>query len=82
MQYLDTEQHFLLGCETFKNTREAFIGKMSELKNGFEKLSCNDKFATLMCPVTPQETKAVNRYIKFMVEKREKILLGEVIENL
>ena len=32
---------------------------MSDLKPGFEKLTYNDKFITLLCPVTPQETKAV-----------------------
>ena len=55
---------------------------MSELKTGFEDLSYNDKFVTLMCPVTPQETKVVNWFIKFMLEKREKIRLGEVTKNL
>ena len=55
---------------------------MSDLKPGFEKLADNDKFITLMCPVTPQETKAVNRFIKYMVEKREKIVQGEPCENL
>ena len=81
-QSIDTEQHFLLGCENFKNTRNSFLEKMSDLKPGFENMSCNDQFVTLMCPVTPQQTKATNRYIKFMVDKREKILQGEQFENL
>ena len=80
-QCIDTEKHFLLGCETFKNTRNSFLAKMSVLRPGFENLPCSDKFAALMCPVTPQQTMVTNRYIKFMVDKREKILQGEQVES-
>ena len=75
--FVDTEQHFLLVCNKFRNTRNTFLAKISALRPGFDELSDTDKFSTLMCPTTPQETKLTNRFIKFMVEKREKMLIGD-----
>ena len=33
--------------------------------------SDDQKFKTLMCPITPQTTKLVNRYIQSMFKKKE-----------
>ena len=79
---IDSEQHFMMSCERFKNMRNGFIIKMSALLPGFKDLSNNQKFKTLMCPTTPQTTKLVNRYIKSMLLKREQIDAGTVTGDL
>ena len=82
IQFLDTEQHFLLGCNRFINTRNIFLDKISTLKPGFMELTESEKFSTLMCPTSAQLTKTVNRFIRFMVEIREKISSGEFLTDL
>ena len=82
IKYLDTEQHFLLVCNRFPSTRESFLAKITEIKPGFRELPENEQFSTLLCPTTPQLAKTVNRFIRFMVEKREKISSGDLFTNL
>ena len=82
IQFLDTEQHFLLGCNRFMNTRNRFLAKIAVLKPGFMELPESKKFSTLMCPTTAQFAKTVNRFIRFMVEAREKISSGEFLTDL
>ena len=78
----DTEQHFLLSCDVFKNMRNCLFEKVSLLLHGFRGFSDEDKFKTLMCPTTPQLTKLVNRYINFMFQKREKLKMGATLLDL
>ena len=67
---IDTEQHFLLFCDRFENTRKCFFAKISNMNPLFTNLNPEQKFLTLLCPTNPRQTKVVNRFIKFMFEKR------------
>ena len=82
IRFIDTEQHFMIECKRFKNTRTATFTGLSDILPGFHDLSNGQKFATLMCPTTPQVAKTVNRFIKLMFKKREKIDTGTVIGDL
>ena len=42
----------------------------------------NQKFLTILCPTNAQRSKLVNRYIKFMFEKRDKIEGGDKLYGL
>ena len=79
---VDTEHHFIMDCKVFKNTRNNLFEKLSSAIPGFKDLSDHNKFVTLMCPVNPQVTKQINRYIKYMFVEREKIDLGGPITEL
>ena len=79
---IDTEQHFIIECNLFKNTRNKFFEEISSAIPGFKDLPEGKKFATLMCPINPQVVKRVNRYIKFMFAERQKIDLGGPIKDL
>ena len=81
-QFVDSEQHFLLFCDVFKNTRNCLFEKVALIIHGFKGFSDEDKFKTLMCPTTPQLIKLVNRYINFMFQKREKLKLGATLDDL
>ena len=70
---IDTEQHFMIECSTFGNTRDAMFDKIANFVPGFKNFPNCKKFSTLMCPTTPQTAKIVNRYIKYMFKKREEI---------
>ena len=72
----------MIECKRFKNTRTATFTRLSDILPGFHDLSNGQKFATLMCPTTPQVAKTVNRFIKLMFKKREKIDTGTVIGDL
>ena len=75
-KFVDTEQHFVLFCKLFENTRTNLFDKLSSAIPGFKDLSDCKKFATLMCPINPQVAKQINRYIKFMFQEREKLKGG------
>ena len=60
----------------------ATFNRLSDILPRFKDLSDDRKFATLMCPTTPQITKVINRFIKLMFKKREEIDSGTVIGDL
>ena len=55
---------------------------MDILLPGFKQLSDGKKFATLMCPTTPQATKLVNRFIKLMFDKRGELDSGVTVMEM
>ena len=81
-KFIDSEQHFIMWCERFKNMRRDLFIKISCIIPGFKDLSNDQKFKTLMCPTSPQIAKSVNRYIKSMFQKREQIDAGTVTGDL
>ena len=81
-KFVDTEQHFMVECGRFGNTRDAMFEKVSNIIKGFKDFTDHDKFITLMCPTTPQLAKKINRYIRFMFKKREEINSGTVLDDL
>ena len=76
---LDTEFHFLVQCQYFAIKRNCLFGKMSSIVQGFNNLSDELKFVKLMTPTSPKATKLVNKFIKTMVEIRNKIDTGQPI---
>ena len=80
--FVDSEQHFMLHCDVFKNTRSCLFEKLSAIMPGFKQLSDQNKLSTLMCPTTPRVAKLVNRFIKFMFQKRESISSGVTNDDL
>ena len=66
----------------FYHTRKECYEKFSQISPGFNELTVDQKFLRLMCPISPQETKIVNRYINNMFEKRSKIDAGENLNGL
>ena len=81
-KFIDSEQHFIMSCERFKNMRRDLFIEISCILPGFKDLSNEQKFKTLMCPTSPQIAKSVNRYIKSMFQKREQIDAGTVTGDL
>ena len=81
-KFIDSEQHFIMSCERFKNMRRDLFTEISYIIPGFKDLSNEQKFKTLMCPTSPQIAKSVNRYIKSMFQKREQIDAGTVTGDL
>ena len=74
--YVDSEAHFLTQCPRFSTTRKHFYSKIAESVPGFMDMNDDQKFLTLMCPITVQVAKLTNKLIKFMFEKRAKIEEG------
>ena len=72
---LDDEKHFLVQCNRFINERNEVFQEMSISMPSFMQMSEQNKFKTLMCPITPQAAKLTNRFIKMMFDKREKITI-------
>jgi hypothetical protein len=42
-------------------------------------MSEQNKFKTLLCPITPQAAKITNRFIKMMFDKREKLTETNIV---
>ena len=55
---------------------------MDILRPGFKQLSEKNKFVTLLCPTAPQAAKLVNRFIKFMFDKRGELDSGVIIMEM
>ena len=81
-RFVDSEIHFLLFCERFKDARNCLLSKLALFIPGLRDLTKEQQFVTLVCPTSPQPTKLVNRFIKMMFEKRGKIDAGEVVGQL
>ena len=70
---IDTEFHFLMKCPKFTVKRDDFFDEISYLHPKFTSLTAEQKFSTLLCPVTAQSTKLINRFIETMFVARNKI---------
>ena len=77
----DTDFHFLLECPTFNVESNCLLGKMSSIEPDFPSLIGNDKFVKLLCPTDAQMAKLSNKLIKVMFEARNKLDLGESINQ-
>jgi hypothetical protein len=77
--HVDTEFHFVTQCDCFNIARNCFYGKMSSIIPGFMNLSNEQKFSTLMCPISPKAAKVFNRFLKSMFSARDKLDSGENI---
>ena len=70
---IDTEFHFLMKCPKFTVKRNDFFDRISSIDPKFTLLTAEQKFLTLLCPVTAQNAKLVNRFIENMFLARNKI---------
>ena len=70
---VDTEFHFLMQCQYFAIKRGCLFGKMSSIIQGFNNLSDEHKFVTLLTPTSPRAAKLANKCIKIMFDARNKI---------
>ena len=57
-------------------------GKMSSLLPNFMQLTDDQKFMQLLCPITPQAAKLVNKFCKIMFECRNKIDEGSTLDDI
>ena len=73
---VDSEAHFLLHCPTFNEKRNCLIGKLSCLIPTIRHLSDKALLVTLLCPVTAQVAKLINKFILIMFKARDKIQGG------
>ena len=69
---VDDEYHFLVQCPVFAADRNCLYKRLELVNPKFAALTLDEKFRTLLCPVTAAATKLVHRFIKTMFEKREK----------
>ena len=71
---VDTEFHFLFQCTTFTLKRQCFLGKLLSIGIKIEESwPDNVKLAKILCPITSQAIKVINKYISIM-EKSRKLL--------
>ena len=70
---VDTEFHFLVECDRFSIKRNWLFGEISSLNPKFSSLSDEQKFQCLLCPISAQAIKLVNRFIESMFKERKKL---------
>ena len=46
---VEDEAHFLIACHSLSHLRKQYLEPLTEIIDGFETLSLNDKFKKLMC---------------------------------
>ena len=74
---IDDEQHAITACSLLEAERSDLFKEMSSINPAFQLLSSQQKFVRLLCPVSPTETKNINRFISKTFYKRK--LLDENI---
>ena len=74
---VDTEVHFLVKCKRFSTKRNFFFSEIFSLNPKFSSLSDEEKFKSLLCPISAESIKLVNRFIEYMFQERKKIDNGE-----
>ena len=78
----DTEQHFILFCETFKLKRQCFFGRLDALYPTFLTLNDEQRLSVVLCPSTLEIAKCVSKYLGIMTKTRKEIDLGLNPDNL
>ena len=78
----DTEQHFILFCETFKLKRQCFFGRLDALYPTFLTLNDEQRLSVVLCPSTLEIAKCVSKYLGIMTKTRKEIELGLNPDNL
>jgi hypothetical protein len=77
---LDCEVHFLARCQRFKTKRACFKKRLECLIPNLNNLTEIEFVKTILCPVTKQAAKLVDKYIGIMFRAREEIDSG-IIPN-
>ena len=76
------EYHAVMICKTFNVKRACFLGKMNSILPGFNNLSKENQFKTILCPTKPAAAKVTNQYLRIIFLARDKLLDGTNIEML
>ena len=72
----DTEQHFILFCDTFKLKRQCFFGRLSVIYPEFMSLTNEQKLIAILCPSTTDMAKCVSKFLGIMTQTRKEIDMG------
>ena len=78
----DDELHAILKCETFRIKRQCFLSRMIALCPSFSTLTDEQKLSSLLCPVTAEIAKCVNKYLGIISKTRNEIDLGLNVADL
>ena len=78
-KFQDNETHFLMECKTFEIKRACFLKRLECFVPNINKMSKENQIKTMLCPVSPQAAKLVNKFIGIMFKARENIDNGENI---
>ena len=73
---IDTEEHFVLKCQTFSLKRNCFFGRMSALIPGFTDMCARDKLLTILCPAKTEVAKTVSKFLGIMSDTRKNLENG------
>ena len=76
------EFHAVMDCEIFNIKRACFIGKMNSILPGFNLLSKENQFKTVLCPTQPAAVKVINQFLRILFLARDKLLEGSDITML
>ena len=73
---VDDECHCLTSCIVGREYRPALYDNIASRNGKFTQLCFVDKFKTLVCPISPTDTKQVSRFLDRQFSDRNKIDLG------
>ena len=76
------EFHFAMKCSVFNTKRACFIGKMTSILPGFNLLTSEDQFKTMLCPSVSAACKVTNQFLRIMFVARDKLAEGVNISEL
>ena len=73
---VDSECHCLTGCVVALADRSALFDDISGRNSSFNVLCNDDKFKSLVCPISATDCKQFNRYLDMHFKERDRIDLG------
>ena len=76
------EFHFAMKCSVFNTKRAYFIGKMTSILPGFNLLTSEDQFKTMLCPSVSAACKVTNQFLRIMFVARDKLAEGVNMSEL
>jgi hypothetical protein len=76
------EYHLTMECKIFDIKRACFIGKMESIIPGFQSLTKESQFKTLLCPTKSAAVKVTNQFLRILFLARDKLLNGADISTL
>jgi hypothetical protein len=78
---IDDEIH-LFQCPTFINQQRCLFSMLGRVVPNFEHLSFEHKVRTMLCPVSTQAAKLVNKYVRIIFNSRSKLDDGHPLSTL
>ena len=73
---MDDECHCLTSCIVGREYRPALYDNIASRNGKFNRVCFVDKIKTLVCPISPTDTKQVSRFLDRQFSDRNKIDLG------